>query len=49
MTTIAGALALFSIPVAQYPDIVPPQVQVTTLYIRAQTVEWRIPPSRAAY
>ncbi len=32
VTTIAGALALFSIPVAQYPDIVPPQVQVTTLY-----------------
>lgn len=32
VTTIAGILALFSIPVAQYPDIVPPQVSVTTLY-----------------
>ena len=32
VTTIAGALALFSIPVAQYPDIVPPQVSITTLY-----------------
>ena len=32
VTTIAGALALYSIPVAQYPDIVPPQVSVTTNY-----------------
>src|SRR6202166_1779158 len=32
VTTIAGFLALFSIPIAQYPDIVPPQVSVTTLY-----------------
>src|SRR3984893_9235030 len=28
VTTIAGFLALFSIPIAQYPDIVPPQVPV---------------------
>jgi multidrug efflux pump subunit AcrB len=32
VTAIAGALALFTIPVAQYPDIVPPQVSVTTTY-----------------
>src|SRR5262245_12291762 len=32
VTTIAGLLALYSIPVAQYPDIVPPQVSVTTFY-----------------
>src|SRR6201990_1413052 len=32
VTTIAGLLALYSIPVAQYPDIVPPQVSVTTVY-----------------
>ena len=32
VTTIAGALALYSIPIAQYPDIVPPQVSVTTTY-----------------
>jgi hydrophobe/amphiphile efflux-1 (HAE1) family protein len=32
VTTIAGLLALLSIPIAQYPDIVPPQVSVTTLY-----------------
>ena len=32
VTTIAGILALLAIPIAQYPDIVPPQVSVTTLY-----------------
>ncbi len=32
VTTIAGMLALYSIPLAQYPDIVPPQVSVTTQY-----------------
>jgi hydrophobe/amphiphile efflux-1 (HAE1) family protein len=32
VTTIAGLLALYAIPVAQYPDIVPPQVSVTTTY-----------------
>jgi len=30
--TIAGLLALYAIPVAQYPDIVPPQVSVTTVF-----------------
>ncbi|MCZ8150410.1 MAG: efflux RND transporter permease subunit, partial [Roseomonas sp.] len=30
--TLAGALALLRIPVAQFPDIVPPQVSVTTVY-----------------
>ena len=41
VTTIAGLLALYSIPLAQYPDIVPPQVSVTTLYpgANAQVVE----------
>lgn len=28
--TLAGALAAFGLPIAQYPQIVPPQVQVTT-------------------
>ncbi len=32
VTTLAGALSLLFIPVAQYPDIVPPQVSVTTNY-----------------
>src|ERR1700760_1062834 len=32
VTTIAGILSLFVIPIGQYPDIVPPQVSVTTFY-----------------
>src|SRR5271165_7235370 len=32
VTTIAGLLSLLVIPIAQYPDIVPPQVTVTTTY-----------------
>jgi hydrophobe/amphiphile efflux-1 (HAE1) family protein len=32
VTTIAGLLSLLAIPVAQYPDIVPPQVSVTASY-----------------
>ena len=32
VTTIAGLVSIFAIPVAQYPDIVPPQVSVTTFY-----------------
>ena len=29
---LAGLMAIFAIPVAQYPDIVPPQVQVAGRY-----------------
>src|SRR3954462_2606403 len=32
VTTIAGLWSLVVIPLAQYPDIVPPQVSVTTMY-----------------
>jgi hydrophobe/amphiphile efflux-1 (HAE1) family protein len=32
VTTIAGLLSLFAIPVAQYPDIVPPQISVRAVY-----------------
>jgi len=32
VTTIAGLIALYALPLAQYPDIVPPQVSVTTTY-----------------
>ncbi|MFC7542947.1 efflux RND transporter permease subunit [Siccirubricoccus deserti] len=32
VTTLAGALALLRIPVAQFPDIVPPQVSVNATY-----------------
>jgi hydrophobe/amphiphile efflux-1 (HAE1) family protein len=39
--SIAGVIALAAIPVAQFPDIVPPQVKVTTNYpgASAQAVE----------
>src|SRR5215470_13548597 len=30
--SLAGVIALGSLPIAQFPDIVPPQVQVTALY-----------------
>ncbi len=32
VTTIAGLVSLLAIPIAQYPDIVPPQVSVSTSY-----------------
>jgi HAE1 family hydrophobic/amphiphilic exporter-1 len=32
MITLAGLIALTRIPLAQFPDIVPPQVSVTTTY-----------------
>src|SRR5258708_12949074 len=39
--TLAGLIAMTTIPVAQFPDIVPPQVSLTTLYpaAHAETVE----------
>ena len=30
--TLAGAIAIFAIPIAQFPEIVPPQVQVSAVY-----------------
>ena len=37
---LVGAVSLFTMPVAQYPNVVPPTVQVTTRYpgASAQTV-----------
>ncbi|MEP9351563.1 multidrug efflux RND transporter permease subunit [Xanthobacter sp. KR7-225] len=32
VTVIAGALSLMAIPIAQYPDIIPPQVSVSTFF-----------------
>jgi hydrophobe/amphiphile efflux-1 (HAE1) family protein len=37
--TIAGVIALTRIPVAQFPDIVPPQVQVTATYPGASAAD----------
>lgn len=41
---IVGTLALISLPVSQYPEITPPQVQITGSYIGAdaQTVEQNV-------
>src|SRR5579859_7087457 len=30
--TLAGCVAVFALPIAQYPDVTPPTVQVTALY-----------------
>jgi hydrophobe/amphiphile efflux-1 (HAE1) family protein len=38
VTTIAGALAFLAMPIAQYPDIVPPQVQVSTFFPGANSL-----------
>ena len=32
VVTLAGLIALFNIPVAQYPQITPPEIRVTTVY-----------------
>src|SRR5271167_4343813 len=41
MIILAGAISIPSLPVAQFPDLAPPQVVVTSVYIgaNAQTVE----------
>src|SRR5690242_393788 len=39
--TIVGAVALIQLPIAQYPSIVPPEIQIQTTYpgADAQTIE----------
>jgi HAE1 family hydrophobic/amphiphilic exporter-1 len=41
LTVIIGLVALFGLPIAQFPKIVPPEVRITTSYVGAdaQTVE----------
>ena len=41
LTVIVGAISLFMLPIAQYPEIVPPVVQVNATYLGAdaQTIE----------
>jgi len=36
--TIAGIVAFLSLPVAQYPNIVPPEMQVNTTYVGADAL-----------
>ncbi len=40
VTVVAGLVSLLAIPIAQYPDIVPPQVSVTTSYPPAPPPAW---------
>src|SRR5438046_815455 len=39
--TLAGLVAVFSLPVAQYPDVTPPTVQVTAYYPGANALTVR--------
>jgi hydrophobic/amphiphilic exporter-1 (mainly G- bacteria), HAE1 family len=36
--TIAGIVAFLGLPVAQYPNIVPPEMQVNTTYVGADAL-----------
>ena len=38
LTTLAGVIAMGKLPTAQYPDIVPPQIQVSTTYTGADAI-----------
>src|SRR6516162_2132480 len=38
LMVLIGGVAIFGLPVAQYPNIVPPQIQVTTSYTGADAV-----------
>ena len=38
LMVIVGAVALFGLPIAQYPNIVPPQIQVQSIYTGADAV-----------
>ena len=48
--TIVGAVALIQLPIAQFPNIVPPEIQIQATYTGAdaQTVEPRRHAHRAA-
>jgi len=39
LIVLIGGVALFSLPIAQYPDVVPPTVQVTTRYPGASALD----------
>ncbi|HEY0094580.1 MAG TPA: efflux RND transporter permease subunit, partial [Archangium sp.] len=35
LLTLAGAVAIPTLPISQYPDLAPPQVTVTSTYVGA--------------
>src|SRR2546423_294579 len=38
LMVLVGGVAMFTLPIAQYPNIVPPQIQLTTNYIGADAL-----------
>ena len=40
MITLTGAIALWGLPLAQYPEIMPPAIQVTITYPAASARTW---------
>ncbi len=47
LMVIVGAVTILSLPIAQFPNIVPPEVQIQATYVGAdaQTIEpSRLPP-----
>ncbi len=38
LTVIAGVIAMAGLPIAQFPEIVPPQIQVSTVYTGADAL-----------
>ena len=48
LMVLIGGVCLFRLAVAQYPDVVPPTVQVTTRYPGASAVETRFCTSTCA-
>jgi multidrug efflux pump len=38
---LAGGVAVFTLPVAQYPEVTPPTVQVTAIYPGAHAIPWQ--------
>ena len=39
ITVLLGTVAMQSLPIAQYPEIVPPMVQVTTTFVGASAMD----------
>jgi len=47
---IVGGVAILGLPIAQYPNIVPPEIYINTTYVgadaQAWSSRWRPPSSR---
>lgn len=43
LMVIAGAICVFTLPIAQYPDITPPTVSVSTTYPEPTPGPWPRP------